>query len=638
VLESLDKKLQVLPTRPGVYMFKDVKGQILYIGKAKSLRARVRNHFAADASSAKQDEMVRRIRDVDTIVVGSEAEALLLEANLIKAHHPRFNIRLKDDKKYPYIKVTVQEAFPRVYVTRSLDNDGARYFGPYTDVAAMRLALEVVKRLYTVRSCRYELPEETPARPCLDYHIGRCLAPCVGMQTRGQYAEMVVEILDVLQGRVDEVRDRVVADMKQAAERMEFERAANLRDVLNGLESIERRQRAVDLRGGDVDVMGVARDADRACAVLLRIRDGKLLGRELDFFENLGHETESSILSTAATRFYFGQGEHGTADLPREIFFPQEFEDRELIEELLNLNDRLKRKISTHVPQKGDKLRLIELANTNARHLLEERVVLDESAKTRADDVLYELQEALELKVVPRVMVCFDISHLQGSEVVGSGVVFVNGEPKKGEYRRFRIKGDWGNDDFRSMHEVVTRYFKRRIDESLPIPDLAVIDGGKGQLSAARAAAVEVGATDVAFIGLAKKEEEIYLAGRPDPVRLPRTSQPLRLLQRLRNEAHRFAHSYNSKLRTKRTLRSELGDIPGIGPSRQRTLLEKFGSVKAVKEASASDIAALPGFSMKLAEQILHQLNSPVRAINAENAETTGLEAIVVDHAVTTRD
>ncbi len=606
--ESLDKKLQHLPTRPGVYMFKDGKGQILYIGKAKSLRARVRNHFAPDYPSAKQAEMVRRTRDVDTIVVGSEAEALLLEANLIKAHHPRYNIRLKDDKKYPYIKVTIQEAFPRVYVTRTLENDGARYFGPYTDVAAMRLALEVVKRLYTVRSCRYELPEETPARPCLDYHIGRCLAPCVGMQTRAQYAEMVLEIVDVLQGRVDHVRDRVKADMTQAAERMEFERAANLRDVLNGLESIERRQRAVDLRGGDSDVVGVARDADRACAVLLRIRDGKLLGRELDFFENTGEESDQSLLSTAATRFYFGQGDYGVSDLPREIFFPYEFEDRRLIEELLNTE--VKRRISTHVPQKGDKMRLIELASTNARHLLEERVVLDENARARADDVLYELQEALELKVVPRVIVCFDISHMQGSEVVGSGVVFVNGESKKGEYRRFRIKGDWGNDDFRSMHEVVSRYFRRRIDEDLPIPDLAVIDGGKGQLSAARQAAMEVGANDVAFIGLAKREEEIYLAARPEPIRLPRTSAPLRLLQRVRNEAHRFANSYNSKLRTKRTLRSELGDIPGVGPTRQRTLLEKFGSVRAVRDAGAEAIAALPGFSLKLAQKIMEQLEA----------------------------
>jgi excinuclease ABC subunit C len=568
----------------------------------------VRNHFAPDHSSAKQDEMVRRIRDVDTMVVGSEAEALLLEANLIKAHHPRFNIRLKDDKKYPYIKVTVQEAFPRVYVTRKLDNDGARYFGPYTDVAAMRLALEVVKRLYTVRSCRYDLPEEVPARPCLDYHIGRCLAPCVGMQTKVEYAQMVLEIVDVLNGRVEHVRERVQADMKQAAERMEFERAANLRDVLNGLASIERRQRAVDLRGGDVDVMGVARDADRACAVLLRIRDGKLLGRELDFFENASEETDDSLLSTAATRFYFGQGEHGRADLPREVYFPDEFEDRQIIEELLNTES--KRKIATHVPQKGEKSRLIELASTNARHLLEERVMLDESAKERADDILYELQEALELKVVPRVIVCFDISHLQGSEVVGSGVVFVNGESKKGEYRRFRIKGDWGNDDFRSMHEVVTRYFKRRIDEQLPIPDLAVIDGGKGQLAAARQAAVEVGATDVAFIGLAKREEEIYFAARPEPIRLPRTSAPLRLLQRVRNEAHRFANSYNSKLRTKRTLRSELGDIPGVGPARQRALLEKFGSVRAVRDAGAEAIAQLPGFSLKLAQKIMAQLEA----------------------------
>ena len=587
-------------------MFRDGKGQILYIGKAKSLRARVRNHFALDQSSPKQDEMVRRIRDVDTIVVGSEAEALLLEANLIKAHHPRFNIRLKDDKKYPYIKVTVQEAFPRVYVTRRLENDGGRYFGPYTDVAAMRLALEVVKRLYTVRSCRYDLPEEAPARPCLDYHIGRCLAPCVGLQTRAQYAQMVVEILDVLNGRVDHVRERVRADMREAAERMEFERAANLRDVLNGLDSIERRQRAVDLRGGDSDVIGIARDADRACAVQLKIRDGKLLGRELDFFENVANESDDSLLSTAATRFYFGQGEHGTADLPRDIYFPNDFEDRPVIQELLNAEGR--RRISTLVPQKGEKLRLVELANTNARHLLEERVVLDENVRARADDILYELQEALELKVVPRVIVCFDISHLQGSEVVGSGVVFVNGEPKKGEYRRFRIKGDWGNDDFRSMHEVVTRYFKRRIEEELPIPDLAVIDGGKGQLSAARLAAAQVGATDVAFIGLAKKEEEIYLDARPDSVRLARTSQPLRLLQRVRNEAHRFAHSYNSKLRTKRTLRSELADIPGIGPTRQRVLLEKFGSVRAIRGAQADEIARLPGFSRKLAEKIMLEL------------------------------
>lgn len=605
--EALDRKLLSLPTRPGVYMFKDARGDIIYIGKAKSLRARVRNHFAIDeATSLKNREMLRRVRDLDTMVVASEAEALLLEANLIKAHHPRFNIQLRDDKRYPYIKVTVQEPFPRVYVTRMLQNDGARYFGPYTDVGAMRLALEVTKRLYTVRSCRYDLPNEAPARPCLDYHIGRCLAPCVGLQSVAQYRAMTDEILSVLGGNVDHVRGRVEAEMRDAATRMEFERAANLRDVLSGLASIERRQRAIDVRGGDVDVVGTARDGDRGCAVLLRIRDGKLLGRELDFFENVTEETDETLLEAAASRFYFGRGEHGLSDLPREVLFSLEFEDRATIEELLT--EQSKRRIATHVPQKGDKLRLVELARQNARHLLEERVVLDESVRDRADDVLYEVQEALDLKVVPRVIVCFDISHLQGSEVVGSGVVFVNAESKKGEYRRFRVRGEWGNDDFRSMAEIVGRYFKRRIDEQLPIPDLAVIDGGRGQLGAARAAAAAVGAPDVAFIGLAKKEEEIYLAGGVEPLRLPRTNAALRLLQRVRNEAHRFAHSYNSKLRTKRTLTSELAEIPGIGPTRQRVLLEKFGSVRAVKEAAPSDLAQLPGFSDKLARLILEHL------------------------------
>ena len=605
--DTVEKKIQSLPTRPGVYMFKDARGDIIYVGKAKSLRARVRSHFAAEDIAAPHNrEVVRRARDVDTIVVSSEAEALLLEANLIKSHQPRFNIRLKDDKKYPYIKVTVEEPFPRVFVTRTLANDGAKYFGPYTDVAAMRLALEVVKRLYTVRSCRYDLPTEAPARPCLDYHIGRCLAPCVGLQSMAQYRDMTTEILEVLAGNVEHVRARVETEMRDAAEKMEFERAANLRDVLTGLASIERRQRAIDIRGGDVDVVGTARDGDRGCAVLLRIRGGKLLGRELDFFENVSDESEASLLEAAATRFYFGRGEHGLSDLPREVLLPLEFEDRATIEQLLT--EQSQRRITTHVPQKGDKLRLVELAQQNARHLLEERVVLDESVRDRAEDVLYDVQEALELKVVPRVIVCFDISHLQGSEVVGSAVVFVNAESKKGEYRRFRVRGDWGNDDFRSMAEIVGRYFKRRLDEQLPVPDLAVIDGGRGQLGAAIAAASEVGAPDVAFIGLAKKEEEIYFAGRSEPLRLARTSSALRLLQRVRNEAHRFAHSYNRKLRTKRTLTSELGDIPGIGPTRQRTLLERFGSLRAVKEATVADLAKLPGFSDKLARSVLEVL------------------------------
>ncbi len=607
VPESIERKLRHMPSRPGVYRFKDRAGEILYVGKAKSLRARVRSHFVVDAAtSLKNVEMLRRVADVDTIVVGSEAEALLLEANLIKENRPRFNIQLRDDKRYPYIKVTVQEPFPRVYVTRRLDNDGARYFGPYTEVGAMRQALEVVKRLYTVRSCRYDLPDEAPARACLDYHIGRCRAPCVGLQSREEYRAMIEEILEVLGGRVAPVRRRVETTMRSAAGALDFERAANLRDVLTGLQSIEQRQRALDVRGGDVDVIGTARDGDHACAVQLRIRDGKLLGRELDFFENVGGESEEELVSTAVSRIYFGRGEHGLADLPREVLLPDEFEDRTTVETMLG--ERAGRRVSTHVPVRGDKLRLIELANQNARHLLEERAVLSDAVEERADDALYDLQEAIEMKVVPRFIVCFDISHMQGTEVVASCVAFENGAPNKNEYRRFKVRGDWGNDDFRSMKEVVGRYLRRRIEEGKPLPELAVIDGGKGQLAMAQAAAAEAGAHDITLIALAKREEEIYLPGRPDPLRLPRTSNALRLLQRIRNEAHRFAHGYNRKLHGKRTLSSELSQIPGIGPARQKVLLARFGSVRALRDATPEEVSRLAGFSRTLAERVLEHL------------------------------
>jgi excinuclease ABC subunit C len=609
---DLDRKLRTLPARPGVYLFKDARGDILYVGKANSLRARVRSHFAVDgATSIKNREMLRRVADVDTMVVGSEAEALLLEANLIKAHHPRFNIQLRDDKRYPYIKVTVHEPLPRVWVTRRLENDGARYFGPYTDVGAMRQALEVIKRAYTVRSCSYDLPRERPVRPCLDYHIGRCKAPCTGLQSIEDYRSMTDEILEVLGGRVGGVRRRVHAELGAAAEALEFERAATLRDVLAGLDSIERRQRALDVRGGDTDVIGVARDGDRACAITMRIRGGKLLGRDVDFFENLEGEADATLLTTAAMRSYFGRGTQGTVDLPREVMFPADFEDRATFESLLS--ESAGRRVVTHVPARGDKLRLLELANQNARHLLEERVVLAQDVRARADDVLYELQQRLEMKVVPRMIVCFDISHMQGTEVVGSAVVFENGEPNKAEYRRFRIRGDWGNDDYRSMEEVVGRYFGRRVEEGLPVPELAVIDGGKGQLAAALAAVHAAGGTDTVVIGLAKREEEVYLPARADPLRLARTSPPLRLLQRLRNEAHRFANSYNSKLRGKRTLSSTLAGVPGIGPARQRALLARFGSVKALRGASAEEIARVGGVPLGVAERVVAHLNPSER-------------------------
>jgi excinuclease ABC subunit C len=600
---SIDDKLRTLPTRPGVYLFKDAAGEVIYVGKAKSLRARVRSYFAASAQHGiKTHELVRRVADVDTIVVASEAEALILENNLIKENKPRFNISLKDDKTYPYIKVTVHERFPRVWVTRRLVKDGSRYFGPYTDVRRMRQSLELVKKLYTVRSCQYDLPTDVPARPCLDYHIGRCKAPCVALQSEAEYRGMVDEILEVLGGHTRLVANRLKQEMQAAAAEMNFERAAELRDATLQLDSLERRQRVVDVSGSDRDVVGFARDGADACGVVLLIREGKLMGREVVFLTNAADDGDESAFNAFVTRHYTDRAIRDDGGIPPEVFVPEDFEDREVLQDILR--GQARRVVRVHVPRRGEKVQLVELAGQNARHLLEERRMVAQSAASRAPDALYELQEVLELESVPRTILCFDISHTQGSEVVASGVFFENGEPNKGEYKKFKIRGEWGNDDFASMHEVVTRWFTRRVSEQKPLPDLVVIDGGKGQLSAAQKAMEEVGLPQQPMISLAKREEEVFVPGRPDPIRLPRRSPALRLLQRVRDEAHRFAIGYNRKLRTKRTIRSELSTIPGVGPARQRALLDRFGSMRAVAAATEDEIAALPGFGRAVARKV----------------------------------
>ncbi len=602
----IQDQLRGLPTRPGAYLFRDAGGEIIYVGKAKSLRPRVRSYFRGSGQSLKTQELVRHVEDVETIVVGSEAEALILEANLIKEHRPRFNIQLRDDKRYPYIKVTTQEPFPRVFVTRKLDDDGSRYFGPYTSVGSMRDALEIIKRLYTVRSCRYNLPREAPERPCLDYHIGRCLAPCVGYQDQASYGGMIDEILRILEGDTEDVRQRVEERMRKASVELEFERAARLRDALSALDALARQQRVEKLRGGDYDVVGLARDGELAAAVVMRIRRGVLLGRDTLRFSDITEESDASLLTTFASRYYLGRGTSGAQQLPKEILIPAEFEDIGPLEEILL--DEAGRKVVIHVPQRGAKKRLSELAGDNARHALEDRLTATERVQDRADEVLHDLRDRLDLKVVPRLMVCFDSSHTQGTETVGSAVVFENAEPKKAEYRHMRIKGDWGNDDYRSMAEVVSRYFRRRVEEDRPLPDLALIDGGKGQLGAAQNALAELGVTDVALASLAKKEELVYRPERREPFRLGRRDKALHVLQRIRDEAHRFAVTYNRKLRRKRTVRSDLSRIPGIGPERQKLLLTRFGSVKGVKSATAEEIARLPGFSGTLATRVLTYL------------------------------
>jgi len=598
---AVAQKLPHLPESPGVYLWKDAEGTVLYVGKAKKLRARVRSYWAQDhLTSPKTRGLLRKVRDLDTIVVPSEAHALILEATLIKENRPRFNIALRDDKSYPYIKVTVQEPFPRVMVTRRLADDGARYFGPYTDVGAMRRALTVVKRIFTVRSCHYALPKEAPERPCLDYFIKRCKAPCVGQQDAADYRTMIDEVVWFLEGRTSDVMRHVRERMLEASARLDFERAGELRDALRHLEKMEEPTVVLEVEGGDRDVVGYARDGEDACVVVLRIRGGKLLARDHRLLEHAEGEDDGTVLGASLAQWY-RTAEARAADL----LVPFDFEDREMLEASLE---------GTHVrvPQRGPRRALVELADKNARHLLEEFKLAALEADERAADPVYELQRELGLPRLPRSLVCFDISHAQGTDVVASAVWFENARPRRAEYRKFKIQLFEGNDDFKSMHEVVTRYFRRRLDEDRPLPDLAVIDGGKGQLGAARAALESLGVTQVGLISLAKKDEEIFVPGRSESVRLPRRSPALRMLQQARDEAHRFAVTFQRQKRAARTITSELLKIPGVGPAKRRALLHVFGSVQGVRDATLEQVAAVPGFGLASARKLHEALGVPL--------------------------
>jgi excinuclease ABC subunit C len=616
VPDAVAAKLPHLPETPGVYLWRGADGDVLYVGKAKRLRSRVRSYFASDHfESVKTRALVRQIADLETIVVPSEAHALILENNLIKEYRPRFNIALRDDKSYPYIKVTLQEAFPRVIVTRRLEDDGARYFGPYTDVGSMRRALTVVKRIFTVRSCSYDMPRVMPERPCLDYHIGLCKAPCILAQSRDEYRAMIDEVVMFLDGRTEEVTARVRERMDRAAENLDFERAAELRDVLRRLTTMEEPTVVLEVEGGDRDVVGYARDGEDAVVAIMRIRGGKLLARDHHVMDNVDGEPDPEVLSAYLARTYLAQEERAP-----ELLIPFDFEDRELFESSLGGGTVIR------VPHKGPRRDLVELAQQNARHLLEEMRLTgdaDTAPTERAGDPVYELQRQLGLKRVPRSLVCFDISHAQGTDTVASMVWFQNGRPNRGEYRKFKVKTVEGIDDFASMREVVGRYFKRRLEEKKPLPDLVVIDGGKGQLSSAVAALQELGLSELQIVSLAKREEEIYFPDRGDSLRLSRRSPALRLLQQARDEAHRFAVTFQRARRSARTVTSELLRIPGIGPVKRRLLLQRFGSVQGVRDATPDDIASVPGFTRKGAERLLAALGAaPAVAVSATAAAT----------------
>jgi len=601
--EQILEKIPHLPESPGVYLWRDREGTVLYVGKAKRLRSRVRSYVAQDhVESIKTRALMLGAANLETIVVPTEAEALILEANLIKEYHPKYNIALRDDKSYPYIKVTVSEPFPRVWVTRHLEDDGSRYFGPYTDVGAMRRALNVVKRIFTVRSCNFDMPRQMPERPCLDYYIKRCKAPCILAQTQGEYRAMIDEVLIFLEGRTGEVARRVRERMELAVESLDFERAGELRDALRHLEQMSEPTAVLSIEGGDRDVIGYARDGDDAAIALMRIRGGKLLAREHQFLENVEDETDAAVLEAYLAGSYLP-----LEDRAAELLVPFDPEERDLVEASLERS-------KIHAPQRGPRRELVDLATQNARHLLEELRLTGDEAEERAGDPIYELQRRLGLQKVPRALVCFDISHAQGTDTVASCVWFQNGRPYRAEYRKFKVKTVEGIDDFASMHEVVTRYFTRRTEEGKSLPDLVVIDGGKGQLNAAHAALSALGLAAMPMISLAKREEEIFMIGRSDPLRLSRRSPALRVLQQARDEAHRFAITFQRKRRSMRTVTSELMKVPGIGDAKRRVLLEAFGSLQGVRDASVEAIAALPGFGNKTAERIVAALreSSPI--------------------------
>ncbi len=600
---ALGNKVASSPDVPGVYLWKDREGKVLYVGKAKRLRQRLRSYLTTDhTQSPKHQMLLRLIADFETIVVKSELEALLLENNLIKEHRPQFNIQLRDDKSYPHVAVTLGETFPRVLVVRRLDIQGARYFGPYTDVTVLRRTIRTIRRVFTVRSCHYRLPDETPERPCLDYQIGRCLAPCVGYQQRAQYREMIDNVIAFLEGKTVDVRTRLRESMEHAAERLDFERAAEIRNSLKWLDQVEKPQRVQFVDGGDADAIGYARDGDDAVGVMLRIRKGKVVASEHRFLSNLVEEPDNAILSAFLVQHYAAaSGRDTRADLAVLPFAP---ESPESVADLVPETELV-------IPTRGTRRQLVELADQNARNLLESFRIESLETDERAEDPVYALGRDLSLTTLPRNIVCVDISSSsQARDTVGSLVWFEAGRPKKSEYRRFKIKGEGQPDDYAAIEEVVRRYMTRRIEQERQLPDLVVIDGGKGQLSSAKKALDESNLDQLPVVSLAKREEEIFFPDRADSIRLPRRAPSLRLLQRARDEAHRFAVAYTRKRRKKRTLTSKLLEIPGVGEKRRRLLLEAFGSTAGISLASKEEIAALNGFSIDLAERILDHLGA----------------------------
>lgn len=591
VSEEVLLKIANLPTTPGVYLWHDEYKRIIYVGKAVNLRNRVKSYVRKDSNrTIKVAAMMKKAVNVEVIQTKTEMEALILEATLIKEHHPKYNIMLRDDKTYPYIKVTVQEDFPRVLMVRRMERDGAKYYGPFTDVMAVHRSLKLFHRQFPLKQCR----NMNVDRPCLQYHMGFCAAPCCSHIDKATYRGYIDEIIDVLEGRPAPILKQLKEDMEAASEELRFEDAARYRDQLKGLELIREKQRMVTQRG-DIDVIGIASEPTRACVQLFFIRHGKLMGRENFFIKPDGDSDE--VIVNEFVKQYYG----GASFVPKELLLPMATEEQELFAEWFS--SMKGQQVEVTVPQRGYKMDLIRMAHENAQHFLEERHRQWQYELDKSGGAVKKLAEALDLPRLPERMECFDISHIQGAETVASMVVFENGKPAKKEYRRFKLKTVQGTpDDFKSMVEVMERRYGKETD--WPMPDLIVIDGGKGQLSSVLPVIRATGITDVPVISLAKREEEVFVEGKSDSILLDYHSPELQLLQQIRDEAHRFAITYHRQLRGKRNLESVLDHVEGIGPKRRKALWDEFKSLEAMKEASVEQLAAVPGMNYKAAEAV----------------------------------
>ena len=598
-------KLAEIPKSPGCYLFKSGNGEIIYVGKAKVLRNRVRSYFQKGASKdAKTLVMVKKIEDIDWLATNNEVEAFILEANLIKEHIPRYNVTLKDDKSFPYIRIT-NEPYPQVFLTRRVIRDGSKYLGPFTNVAKVRQALKVVKKVFSIRSCSYLINDEfiakKKAKVCLDYHIKKCDGPCEGLVSQKEYAEMVRQVEDYLNGKMSSVISYITTKMKEAAEAEEFESAARFRDQLSIAKKRAESQMVESLEATDRDFITIAQEEENACAVVLRVREGKLIGIEHFFLKGLENEQSESILSQFVGQYYTN-----AENVPKEVYTELTLNDSTTIEEWLG--KKRGSLVKLMIPHRGKKKKLLSMAMKNANLHLKE-FILNKIA--RADYVpksLSALKNDLNMEKIPRRIEAFDISNIQGKDAVGSMVCFINATAKKSEYRRFKINSVEGPDDYSMMREVLLRRYRRVLEEDKPLPDLILVDGGKGQLSAAVSVLTNLDLLDLDVIGLAKRLEEVYKPEQSEPQNISKTSPGLSLLRKIRDESHRFAITYHRKLRKKRNLHSVLDDVKGVGPNKRNALLSEFKSINDIKDAPINKLTVIPGISTKLAESIKKQL------------------------------